>query len=74
MNEATGLISIMILLAIISVIIVIFLVCREIVCWYWKINTIATLLEEIRNKLSVIAARETEISRSIEVANSGNKE
>jgi len=29
----------------------IFLVCREIMCWYWKQNKIVELLEEIKEKL-----------------------
>jgi C-terminal processing protease CtpA/Prc len=35
------------------VIIVIFLVCREIVCWYWKINQNVALLTEIRDLLAM---------------------
>lgn len=31
--------------------IVIFLVLREVVCWYWKINTMVGLLQEISTKL-----------------------
>ena len=30
---------------------VIFLVCREIACWYWKLNEIVSLLKEIRDEL-----------------------
>jgi len=33
------------------VIAVIFLICREIVCWYWKINKAMVLLTEIRDSL-----------------------
>jgi hypothetical protein len=33
------------------VVIVIFLVCREIICWYWKINQNVALLTEIRDLL-----------------------
>lgn len=29
------------------VLVALFLVCREIVCWYWKINRIVAALEEI---------------------------
>ena len=32
--------------------IVVALVIRKIVCWYWKINKIVELLQEISNKLS----------------------
>ena len=33
------------------IVIIIFLVCREIVCWYWKINQNLALLTEIRDLL-----------------------
>lgn len=33
------------------IIIVIFLICREIVCWYWKINETLSVLKEIRDLL-----------------------
>jgi len=33
-------------------IIIIFLVCREINCWYWKVNEIITILKSIDLKLS----------------------
>ncbi len=38
-------------LIIVAVCIVIFLICREIICWYWKLNRIVTLLEDIRREL-----------------------
>lgn len=31
--------------------IVIFLICRELVCWYWKVNQSVALLTEIRDLL-----------------------
>lgn len=34
------------LLAFLAIVLLIFLVCREIVCWYWKINRGIVLLEE----------------------------
>jgi hypothetical protein len=36
------------------VIFVIFLVCREIVTWYWKMNETVKLLKEIRDELKRI--------------------
>mgnify|MGYP000907465641 CR=1 FL=1 len=30
---------------------VLFFVCREIVCWYFKMNEVTTLLKEIRDKI-----------------------
>jgi hypothetical protein len=38
-------------LATLFVVLVVFLVCREIVCWYWKINRGIALLTEIRDLL-----------------------
>jgi hypothetical protein len=35
-----------------AVILVIFLVCREIVCWYWKQNEQVALLKEIRDMMA----------------------
>ena len=32
---------------------VLLLICREIVCWYWKINEALTTLKAIDEKLSV---------------------
>lgn len=40
------------LLAVLAIILVIFLICREIVCWYWKVNEIVALLTDIRGFLS----------------------
>lgn len=37
---------------IIALVILVFLVCREIVCWYWKINLSVALLTEIRDILA----------------------
>ena len=36
----------------IVVLIIIFLIVREILCWYWKINKIVRILEDISSKLS----------------------
>jgi hypothetical protein len=33
------------------VLVAIFLICREIFCWYWKINLRVALLTEIRDSL-----------------------
>jgi hypothetical protein len=38
-------------LALIASLLVIFLIGRQIVCWYWKINRIIELLESIDSKL-----------------------
>ena len=34
--------------------VIIFLICREIFCWYWKINGIVSLLERIDSRLVVL--------------------
>lgn len=36
---------------VLTAIVVLFLIFRELVCWYWKINKISNLLEEIRDEL-----------------------
>ena len=33
----------------------IFLILREVMCWYWKINTIVRLLEDIIKKMNEVA-------------------
>ena len=33
------------------VLFLIFIVCREIVCWYWKMNETVKLLKQIRDEL-----------------------
>jgi hypothetical protein len=40
------------LLVILAISIVLFLICREIICWYWKINQSIALLTEIRDLLA----------------------
>ena len=40
------------LLIALLILLVIFFVCREIFCWYWKINASLGLLEEIRDLLA----------------------
>jgi hypothetical protein len=40
------------LLVALAVLTIIFLICREIVCWYWKINQSIALLTEIRDLLA----------------------
>ena len=45
--------------------VVIFLVCRELLCWYWKINRGIALLTEIRDLLASRAvAQPTPMSTS----------
>ena len=52
------------------IVLVVFLVCREIVCWYWKINKSIALLTEIRDLL----ANDARISRSPEPPKSATEE
>jgi len=44
---------ILVLFIALGILIVIFLVLREMVCWYWKINDIVSLLKSIEAKLSI---------------------
>ncbi len=43
--------AVLYILVYVVVILVISLILREVVCWYWKINDIVALLTEIRNIL-----------------------
>ena len=45
MSEAGGVVMI------ICISLLVFLVCREIVCWYFKMNEVTKLLKEIRDSL-----------------------
>jgi len=50
--------------------VVIFLICREIFCWYWKINGVVSLLERIDSRLAELLERTTlpkDISPSIPI-------
>lgn len=41
----------------VAIAIVIFLVCRVLVLWYWKIDTIVSLLQDISGNLSNIVQK-----------------
>ena len=43
------------------ILLVIFLICRELVCWYWKINRAVELLERQNVLLERIEARLTAV-------------
>jgi hypothetical protein len=45
--------KLMALLVSLVITLVILLICREIICWYWKINEALTTLKAIDEKLSV---------------------
>lgn len=47
--DATG--SIVSFLIALSIVLVIFLICRSIVLWFWKIDRIVNLLEQIESHL-----------------------
>jgi len=34
--------------------VIIFLICRELICWYWKINEAVDLLREIHKELKIL--------------------
>ncbi len=44
-------------LLIIIIMIVIFLLCREFFCWYWKINERRDILNSIKNQLNEISEK-----------------
>lgn len=39
--------AVTLILVAVAITIVVFLVCRELICWYWKINKTTLLLEDI---------------------------
>ena len=43
----------------VAIIAIAFLIFREVVCWYWKINQSIGLLKEIRDSLAIIAMAKT---------------
>jgi hypothetical protein len=46
--------------------IVVFLICREIVCWYWKINIRVKLMEDTVAKLKSISKKLNKISEKLD--------
>lgn len=40
------------ILTVLAVVVVVFLIVREVFCWYWKINQTVALLTEIRDLLA----------------------
>ena len=48
-------------LVVVFILVVIFLICREIVCWYWKLNQLVQLLTDIRDLM--VARNNEERSR-----------
>ena len=36
------------------ILLVVFLICREIICWYWKMNDVVSLLKDIKKLLNDI--------------------
>lgn len=34
-----------------GIVFILFLICRELVCWYWKINKISSTLDEVLEEL-----------------------
>jgi hypothetical protein len=43
--------SLVAILGVLAITIIIFLICRELVCWYFKFNQMIALLETIRDRL-----------------------
>jgi len=53
-------------------IVIVFLICRELVCWYWKINKIASLLED-QNKILMQLLKNMGVSKSYSGDNLNNE-
>jgi len=54
----------------IAILMVIFLICRELMCWYWKINEMVSLLKSIDEKLDGAQLRnDRAISNSADTGN-----
>jgi hypothetical protein len=60
-----------IIIGVLAGIIIVFLICREIVCWYWKINKLVELMEEQNDLLSSLSTKITSSSSS-DVGNSNS--
>lgn len=60
-NDTSALITIVVVL-------VVFFIARELICWYWKINQTVALLTEIRDLLK------DETSRSTPTGSDGRRE
>ena len=48
-----------------AIFLIVFIVCREVMCWYWKINKSIALLTEIRDLLAQnvgVASRSSTVS------------
>ena len=59
-----------ILIGILIAAIIIFLICREFFCWYWKINRIVALMEEqnslLRQQLSIFISSFSNIDKNFQ--------
>jgi hypothetical protein len=52
-NDTGSLLSYLLIILVVSL--VVFLICRELFCWYWKINQRIDLLIQVRDLLAVKA-------------------
>ena len=59
--------SIIALLILLGVVFGIFLICREIILWYWKVNEIVSLLEAINKKLGPNEKSEQEPNKNEQI-------
>ena len=55
------------------ILIVLFLVLREVACWYWKINERIALQNDTNNLLKKILNQQNITTSQLELSNSGNK-
>ncbi len=50
-------------LLIVVVPIIVFLICRELLCWYWKVNDQLAVLKSIDKKLDNLATLEAKLDK-----------
>ncbi|MGL4411703.1 MAG: hypothetical protein ACRCTF_06170 [Bacteroidales bacterium] len=59
----------------IAIVIGIFLICRELVCWYWKINKHISLMEENNELLRMLVAQNsTKQKEAVEMSKEESKD
>ena len=56
---------VVIIIGIIVGVIIVFLICREIVCWYWKINKMVELMEEQNEYLKKYIGKQNKLLMKI---------
>ncbi len=47
-----------------AIVVIVFMLIRNVLCWYWKINTIVLNLEEIISKLSILSQTKEDFTQN----------